>query len=215
MNPILLIAITWYGQIAIIAVILLVLLFSSASLLGIVYIQQDKIGIVNKKFSAGKRLEPGAIVALSGEAGIQADTLPPGLHFSYWPWKYSIRKEKLTVVPPGQFCQVVSIAGRPLNPGRNLADVVECNNFQDVREFIQNGGQKGQQLAVLTAGSYKINTEVFKVESPTDIIEVKIDQIGIVTVREGKAIEDGEMAKFDVGEHNHFKIARVFIKNGE
>jgi uncharacterized membrane protein YqiK len=214
MNIILLLVITWYAQIAIVAVILLVLLFFGASLLGIVYIQQDKIGIVNKKFSAGKKLEAGAIVALNGEAGIQADTLSPGLHFSLWPWKYSIRKEKLTIVPPGQFCQVVSIAGKPLNPGRNLADVVACNNFQDVRDFIQNGGQKGQQLAVLTAGSYKINTEVFKVEPPTDILEVKTDQVGIVTVREGRAIEDGEMAKFDVGEHDHFQNAQAFIDNG-
>src|SRR5947208_3473789 len=103
MNTIVLFAITWFGQIAIFAVIVLILLFFSVSLLGIVYIQQDKVGVVNKKFSTGKKLAPGAIVALNGEPGIQADTLSPGLHFRFWPWKFNVRKERLTVVPPGQF----------------------------------------------------------------------------------------------------------------
>src|SRR4051794_41439526 len=83
MDTISIIAITWYGQIAIFVIILLLLLFFSASLVGIVYIQQDKIGIVNKKFSAGKRLNPGDIVALNGEAGNYAEKPFPRLHFRF------------------------------------------------------------------------------------------------------------------------------------
>ena len=196
-----------------IAIILGILIFGK-SLFGVVYISQDKVGIINKKFSVGKRLENGAIVAMAGEAGIQAVTLSPGLHFGYWPWKFSVKKVDLVVVPPGNFCQVLSIAGKPLDAGRNLAKVVDCNNFQDVKKFFDNGGQKGQQLAVLTAGSYRINTEVFQVEKPTPLIEVKLDSVGIVTVREGAAIDDGEMAKPDKGDHNHFQNPQAFIDGG-
>jgi len=205
---------TWLGPAALWIATILAVLFFSKSLLGVVYISQDKVGIVNKKFSASKRLENGAIVALAGEPGIQADTLTPGLHMGYWPWKFSVKKENLTIVPPGSFCQVVSIAGNALDPGRNLARVVSCNNFQDVKKFFDNGGQKGQQLAVLTAGSYRINTEVFKIEAPTSLIEVKLDTVGIVTVREGQAIDDGEMAKPDKGNHNHFQDPQEFINGG-
>lgn len=193
---------------------LLVLLMFAKSLTGVVYISQDKVGIVNKKFSTGKRLDNGAIVALNGEAGIQAATLPPGLHFGFWPWKYGIQKVNLIVVPPGTFCQVLSRVGEPLAQGRNLANGVACNKFQDVKAFIDNHGQKGQQLAILTAGSYRINTEVFEVQQPTNLIEVRLDFVGIVIVKEGQAIDDGEMAKSDPGGHDHFQDAQAFLAGG-
>jgi hypothetical protein len=40
------------------------------------------VGVVAKRF-AGKSLPPGRLIALAGEAGFQADTLAPGLHFGY------------------------------------------------------------------------------------------------------------------------------------
>ncbi len=202
---------SWLGLGLLWVAIILVLLLFGKSLFGVIYISQDKVGIINKKFSVRKGLENGVIVATSGEAGIQAVTLSPGLHFGYWPWKFSVKKVDLVIVPPGHFCQVLSIAGKPLNAGRNLAKIVECNNFQDVKKFFDNGGQKGQQLAVLTAGSYRINTEVFQVEKPTPLIEVKLDSVGIVTVLEGVAIDDGEMAKPDKGNHDHFQNPQAFI----
>lgn len=53
-------------------------------LFGIVMVPEDSTAILNKKFvlfGANKNLPDGAVVALSGEAGLQADMLPPGLHF--------------------------------------------------------------------------------------------------------------------------------------
>ena len=53
-------------------------------LFGVVLIPQSSIGIVDKKYAIWGRnrtLPEGQIVALNGEAGIQADTLAPGLHF--------------------------------------------------------------------------------------------------------------------------------------
>ena len=55
------------------------------ALFGIILISQDSIGVVTKKFRIfGKTSLPdGTLIALNGEAGIQADTLPPGLHLGY------------------------------------------------------------------------------------------------------------------------------------
>ncbi len=58
-------------------------------LIGVVITPEDVIGVVNKKwvlFGGNRTLANGAILAMNGEAGLQADTLPPGLHFGLFPW---------------------------------------------------------------------------------------------------------------------------------
>jgi hypothetical protein len=63
---------------------------------GLVVIGEREVGIVVKKFTiAGKGLPAGQLIALNGEAGLQADTLAPGWHWGYWPWQYSVRKENV------------------------------------------------------------------------------------------------------------------------
>ena len=62
-------------------------------LFGVIIIPDDSIGVLTKKFvlfGSNKRLPDGRIVALKGEAGYQADTLPPGLHMALWPWQYTV-----------------------------------------------------------------------------------------------------------------------------
>src|SRR5213595_3608675 len=78
-------------------------------LLGTVFIRERQVGIVVKKF--GKRsLPPGQLIALDGEAGYQADTLPPGLHFGYFRWQYRIIKMPVTIVPQGEIALVLAAA---------------------------------------------------------------------------------------------------------
>jgi hypothetical protein len=62
--------------------ILLALIFwkSVVRLLGIVIVPDDSIGLITKKFvlvGSHRDLPPGKIIALKGEAGLQADTLAP------------------------------------------------------------------------------------------------------------------------------------------
>jgi len=78
----------WYA-LALVALIV----FSS-----LVLIRERQVGVVVKRFS-NRSLEPGHLVALNGEAGYQADTLAPGLHFGYWRWQYRIIKAPVVVVP--------------------------------------------------------------------------------------------------------------------
>lgn len=58
----------------------LFVLFSGLVLIGPVMIGSNQIAIVEKRFSS-KSLKNGDFIALNGEAGFQADTLGPGLHF--------------------------------------------------------------------------------------------------------------------------------------
>ena len=53
-------------------------------LFGVIIIPDDSIGVVNKTFvlfGQFKTLPDGEVVALRGEAGLQAETLAPGIHF--------------------------------------------------------------------------------------------------------------------------------------
>src|SRR5262249_37392792 len=124
-------------------VILLILLplIIGPLVLGAVLIQERQVGIVVKRFGA-RALAPGHLIALDGEAGYQADTLAPGLHFGYWRWQYRIIKTPVTVVPQGEIALVLAADGVAIPAERILGKVVECDNFQDARRFLLNGGEK-------------------------------------------------------------------------
>src|SRR5271168_4123021 len=115
-------------------------------LFGVVLVPQSSIGIVDKRyavFGKDRTLPEGQIVALNGEAGIQADTLAPGLHFFLWPWQYKIRLQEFMLVPQDSIGVVEARGGIPLAEGRVLGKRVECNAFQDARAFLLGGGQRG------------------------------------------------------------------------
>jgi uncharacterized membrane protein YqiK len=210
--------------ILVIAVVLLVL---PGALLGLVIIGENQVGVIIKRFSPrGKSLPPGQLIALNQEAGIQADTLAPGWHFGYFSWMYTIQKVPLTVIPQGQIGLIVAAAGDAIPSERILAKTVDCNNFQDARKFLTNGGEKGRQLAILTAGAYRINTALFQVitgqraeqygMSPEylRVYSVESDKVGIVTTLDGKPIADGEIAGLFLASHDNFQNAQAFINNG-
>src|SRR3989442_12377603 len=135
--------------------------------LGAVLIRERQVGIVVKKFGA-RNLPPGRFIAVAGESGYQAQTLAPGLHFGFWRWQYRIIKTPVTIVPQGEIALVIAADGAPIPPERILGKVVESDNFQDAAKFLLNGGEKGRQLAFLTAGTYRINTALFAVITAAD-----------------------------------------------
>ncbi|HEY9852811.1 MAG TPA: flotillin family protein [Leptolyngbyaceae cyanobacterium] len=194
---------------------------------GLVVISEREVGIVVKKFTiAGRALPPGRLIALNGEAGYQADTLAPGWHWGYWPWQYSVRKETVTVVPQGEIALLVAADGVPIPPERILGKVVECDNFQNARKFLTNGGEKGRQLGFLTAGTHRINTALFKVITAANAIKhgmaaeqlrvytVASDRVGIVITLDGVPIQEGEIAGPVVADHNNFQNGQKFIQAG-
>ena len=57
------------------------------------------------------------------------------------------------------------VDGAPLAQSQVLAgnDIPERAEFQDVRQFLLNGGQKGPQRKILREGTYAINTTQFAI----------------------------------------------------
>jgi uncharacterized membrane protein YqiK len=217
----LLLADSWIERGALVSVAALI----SPLLLGLVVIREDQVGVVIKKFSP-RNLPAGQFIALNGEAGYQADTLPPGLHFGFGFWQFSIEKSHVIVVPQGEIALVVAAAGASIPAERILGKVVACDNFQDARKFLLQGGEKGRQLGLLTAGTYRINPAVFQIitaENASDhgmtaadltLTRIKSDMVGIVTTLDGRPIEAGEIAGRLIPDHDNFQNAQSFIENG-
>jgi uncharacterized membrane protein YqiK len=194
-------------------------------LLGLVVIRENQVGVVIKKFS-NRSLPAGHFIALDGEAGYQADTLPPGLHFGYSFWQFSVAKSHVTVVQQGEISLVVAAGGAPIPAERILGKVVLCDNFQDACKFLLEGGEKGRQLGILTAGTYRINPALFQIITADNaeqhgmtadqlaITRIKSDMVGIVTTLDGRPIESGEIAGTMIPGHDNFQNAQSFIADG-
>ena len=212
-------------EIGVTVLVLLALASVGPLLLGAVLIRERQVGIVVKKFGA-RSLLPGRLLALAGEAGYQADTLAPGLHFGFFRWQYRIIKVPVVVVPQGEIALVVAADGAAIPSERILGKIVDCDNYQDARKFLVNGGEKGRQLGILTAGTYRINTALFTVitsviapEHEMDAAQLRIhrvepDMVGIVTTLDGQPIEAGEIAGPLVGGHENFQNAQAFLDGG-
>jgi uncharacterized membrane protein YqiK len=194
---------------------------------GLTPIGESEVGIVVRKFTvSGKDLPPNRLVALNGEAGIQADTLAPGWHWGYFPWQYQVRKEKVVVIPQGEIALVVAADGAAIPSERILGKIVDCDNFQDARKFLTQGGEKGRQLGLLTAGTYRINTSLFKVitagtaekngmtPAQLQVYQVSADKVGIVTTLDGIPIKPGEIAGVTLAGHDNFQNTQKFLNAG-
>ena len=207
------------------ALLILVLLSIGPLVLGAVLIRERQVGVVVKTFGT-RSLPPGRLLALADESGYQADTLPPGLHFGYFRWQYRILKVPVTMVPQGEIALVVAADGAAIPAERILGKIVDCDNFQDARKFLANGGEKGRQLAILTAGTYRINPALFTVITSATAPEhgmgseqlllqrVAPDQVGIVTTLDGRPIEAGEIAGPTIPGHENFQNAQAFLDGG-
>ena len=187
-------------------------------------IPEDESGLVIKKFGAA--LPAGRLIALQGEAGYQADLLPPGWHFGLWRWKYRVERVPMISVRPGEIALVVAADGGAIPSERILGHEVDSDDFQNARAFLENGGEKGRQLAFLTAGTYRINPALFQIvttdnadrfgvrDSELEVYAVMPDRVGIVTVLDGHPIPSGDVAGAPVVGHDSFQRGQAFIDAG-
>lgn len=209
----------------VIGVGMVVVVLLPALLVGAVLIRETQVGIVVKRF-ASRGLPPGRLIALEGEAGLQADTLPPGIHLGYWRWQYRIIKVPVVRVNQGDIALVIAADGASIPSDRLLGKVVSCDAFQDARAFLVGGGEKGRQIGMLTAGTYRINTALFTVITAENaelhgmspyqlqVQRVEPEQVGVVTTLDGRPIEAGEIAGPVIAGHDNFQNAQAFLEGG-
>src|SRR5262245_46185744 len=145
-------------------------------LLGVRWIPNNRIGVVEKLWSRHGSLTGGRLIALDGEAGYQAEVLRGGVHFGYWPWQYRIHKLPLVVVAQGRIGYVFARDGEALTPEQTLGRVVACNNFQNAEAFLRGAGgtgaivgQRGRQRAIVREGVYAINLVQFVVITEDEV----------------------------------------------
>lgn len=197
-------------------VVLLVCYRWSLRVFGVVIIPKGKIGQVNKKFvifGRNRNLPGGAIIALNGEAGYQADTLAPGVHYWFWPWQYEVGLEEFTIVNRNFVGVVQAKDGKAITGGRVLGKYVECDSFQNARAFLENKGERGDQLAVILPGTYRINKLMFSVlDEP--VKEIADNMVGVVTTKDGKPLPTGEIAGPEVPDHAMFQNGQAFMDHG-
>jgi uncharacterized membrane protein YqiK len=144
----------------------------------------------------------------------------------YFPWQFAVKKEAVVVVPQGEIALIVAADGASIPPERILAKIVDCDNYQDARKFLTQGGEKGRQIAFLTAGTYRINTALFKVITASNasqagmhpeqlhVYQVAADKVGIVTTFDGSPIAPGEIAGHTLVGHDNFQNGQKFINAG-
>jgi uncharacterized membrane protein YqiK len=184
-------------------------------LIGVIIVPDDSIGIVTKRFvlfGAHRKLADGRILALEGEAGYQADTLAPGLHWALWPWQYTVRREPFVRVPVGKIGLVEACDGRPLASGHILARRVDCISYQDARAFLLGGGERGPQLDLIPPGTYRINPLLFQV-TLADMVSVPPGRIGVLEARDGRPLASGRIIARQVA-CDAFQDGAAFLANG-
>src|SRR4051794_9527805 len=155
------------------AIFVLVAFFTLVAVSGVRYIPNSKVGVVEKLWSGRGSIPEGRIIALQGEAGIQADVLRGGLHFGLWFFQYRVHLVRLVTIPQGKMGYVYARDGESLQPSQTLGRVVPaCNDFQDSRAFLVGEaagdaeaavGQRGRQRQILREGVYAINLGLFVV----------------------------------------------------
>src|SRR5256712_984417 len=147
----------------------------------------------------------------------------PGL---YWrmPVVWSMRRSKVVQIAETEIATVEAIDGRPLPKGRLLGDEVECNQFQDGEAFLDNGGFKGPQVAIIRPGTYRINPFLFSV-AKQPATEVASGKVGVVTAQDGQPLPPKFIVapQPDVSQtaahptarsHNFFQDGQAFLDSG-
>ncbi len=83
------------------------------------YIPNDRVGVVEKLWSATGSLKTG-LIALNGEAGFQPELLRGGWHV-LMPFQYRLHKMPLVTIPQGKIGYLFARDGSPLPPTQTLA----------------------------------------------------------------------------------------------
>jgi uncharacterized membrane protein YqiK len=153
-----------------------------------------------------------AFLTKGGERGPQMTLIPPGT-YRINSLLFTVNVVDAVTIPPGRIGVVEARDGQPLSKGRIIARHVDCDSFQDGQAFMEKGGERGPQMAVMSAGTYRINPFLFAV-SLADVVDVPDDKVGVVMTREGSPLAAGEIAGPTVVGHYMFQNPQAFVEAG-
>lgn len=160
---------------------------------------------------------PEAFLVNGGQKGPQVEFLKPG-NYRINTFLFKVILCPITHIPGGKIGLIEATDGVRIPDGRLLGKRIEGHrNFFDGEVFLKNGGEKGRQLDVLMPGVYRLNPMLFKVISVVDWTNIGPDQVGIVTVNEGRPIMDPSKIAAEetpLEKHNNFQDASAFIGAG-
>ena len=148
---------------------------------GIRFIPNNRIGIVEKRFSGRGSVKSG-LIALNGEAGYQPKILRGGLHY-LMPIQYVVHIKSLVTISQGKIGYIFARDGQQLEPAQVLASNATVQDFQDVEGFLKNGGQRGPQRRILREGTYAINLVEFIVITDERIYTISLSKEESETIR--------------------------------
>jgi uncharacterized membrane protein YqiK len=193
------------------------------------YIPNNRVGIVEKRWSNRGSIKSG-FIALNGEAGFQPNLLRGGIHFLA-PFQYAVHRASLVTIPQGKMGYIFARDGEQLSPTQTLASNGVVKDFEDVLAFLTKGGQRGPQRMILREGTYAINLAQFVVLTEGKVYSLSIsreeeeivqrmadligerqgfrtvvikdadDMIGVVTVHDGPSLPQGEIIAPTVGDN--------------
>ena len=163
-------------------------------LFGVRYIPNDRVGIVEKRWSARGSVQSG-LIALRGEAGFQPWVLRGGMHW-LMPLQYRVHRMPLVTITQGSIGYVFARDGAPLEPMQALASNVRADDFTDVATFLGHGGQRGPQRKILREGTYAINLAQFVVITADKVYFLPLNREEDDKIRRMAAVI-GERAGFD------------------
>lgn len=125
---------------------------------GVRYIPNDRVGLVEKRWSRRGSVKSG-LIALHEEAGYQPRVLRGGVHYLA-PLQYRVIVMPLVTIPQGKIGYVFARDGAPLGPTQTLASNARAHDFQDVELFLTSGGQQGPQRQILREGRWSSSGSV-------------------------------------------------------
>ena len=119
-----------YLVVGVIGFLLLIAILS----LWIRYIPNNRVGIVEKRWSNRGSIKSG-FIALNGEAGFQPNLLRGGIHFLA-PFQYAVHRASLVTIPQGKMGYIFARDGEQLSPTQTLASNGVVKDFEDVLAFL-------------------------------------------------------------------------------
>jgi len=154
-----------------------------------------------------------AFLVNRGEKGPQIDFLPSGT-YRINPYLFRVTKVPVVNIGNNQIGVAIATDGDSITEGRLLGKRIKNHNdFQNGREFFENGGQKGPQIDILLPGTYRINTKLFEI-TVMDATTIHVKSVGLITAKDGELLPPTEYIARSTAGHQDFQDSARFLANG-